>query len=379
MYRYKYNKYKHKYLDYFSYMSGPVSVYAYSSRELNKRIILLGDSHSSWSNMCYDGNKNPIATKLNFHKEKIDRCDKNEGCYYIEKFLKEVRSNLAVGEILDFFYEGDYYKNPLEAHNAWLAEEKEAAGKQIAGPLIDVLLKYGVCNNEHVECFNQMRVHQADYRTQVGKQEEIFNEIENLKDNMHEKPDDYIISQYGDIINNLVNTHNGRLNDMVLNKIEDINLANMMNELEPEMNMCMDEYISKTIHDKLEPLFKIFIVAIDESKILRSDGKTNKLDKDTLIKHLEEINTFLVTFNALFMDLFVLCRIMQKDVDNVIVYAGNEHILEYIGFIDSIIKFKKIFGSNLNRTTIESSEGDTDIRCVRIPNEIMNKLLKMKF
>ena len=86
-------------------INGPVSLYLYKSK-LNKKILLLGDYHGSWENMCVNYSNPNIK---NLYQQILEDCKEANNCYYIINLIDKIAGSLKGGDKLHFFYESEYY------------------------------------------------------------------------------------------------------------------------------------------------------------------------------------------------------------------------------------------------------------------------------
>ena len=201
-YKYKYIKYKQKYLnikynkrggyydaavggEHILEISGPIEMFIFKSGTRNPRnIYLFGEKHGGWENLCYDD-------------ETI--CKNDQYCFSIIQFFHElIRRNeikndrLETPEYIDFYIESTYIektKEPLLPElNDYTKKFYESLELDDLDPITHKIKKmWGhsdqskkgpldrlkqifseTCQSEGIECPPHIRFHRIDYRGNIG-------------------------------------------------------------------------------------------------------------------------------------------------------------------------------------------------------------------
>ena len=126
----------------------------------------------------------------------------------------------------------------------------------------------------------------------------------------------------------------------------------------------------------------------DESSVHRTSAEFNKLhkintlvaeklkmfinDEITILKDevydddAEYYVEYLKLFSSLDMDIYTISRFFLQSSDEVIIYAGHNHIDNYQRFLSLHLNAKIIFRSDIDTNPYK------DVKCVTIPKNIFN-------
>ena len=412
---YKYIKYKSKYLNVKSQqagglkLSGPISFYSY--KILDKEIILLGDSHQSWNNMC-NGVSNPNIKDL--YLKIIASCREQDDCYYIINYIDKIAKES--GNPVHFFYESEYHAE-LDQKISLQKIRKKIIKKGPSGPLDHVRFIYGKCLRNDVLCYNNTIAHQADYRSKIeldalySEISDILKEFDKFGTKIYTFPPalyNFIIGQYPIIAKKIVasmypfvsftNTEALlKLNDdqlvevmynIIINIIQKDRkvLVPLIDDIGTEIKEKYYGFIKMQLSKNLTDQFRKFLLALSmvaqgiDSFIIEFTNFKKIYDPQTpfsprvrksvadIGKNIDDIDVFLLNFNTIFMDIYILAKLFSKssNVQNAIIYAGQAHIENYIKFLEtnSATPLQSVEPTKIDG--IYNYDSDTNNRCLTI-------------
>lgn len=309
-------------------ISGPIS---YTYLEVGKkRIHLFGDEHSSLYYNCND-------------KSSVD----------IIKFLKN-KFKLTT-EPIDFFVEQHY--NTIEEPYKYKKQNTKKLEKNIEiqtaylGKVRSTFLKDGCFRRDKKKCNNKypnIRFHAGDFRGALKSPN--INKIRDLYWNYLTNKDYMILLLYTNNISSLKKELS-----VIFNKFNTISkivtsfrkclktkkMRDQFIKISPIFRKKVELYIEDTIEKYIKQSIKYDNYVKELKELLYNKSNTEKYKIKILIENIYKIfwsgNDFVSMF-LLIMDSYLIARMMKDEYNNIIVYAGEVHIQNYILFFTKYMK-----------------------------------------
>lgn len=348
-------------------LSGPVSFSYLTSDVYDMRVILIGDKHI-------------------YNREHV--CpDCEYGCsYYLTNFLETVIR--ATGDTVDFFIEYTYIKGPESMER--ISQRGINIGEEVNFTISDVSLHFYKCLQvDKQECrneFSNLRLHYTDYRDVdfdfiqkinslvidsyifLSKYSDFGKDFETIKKNITQiqefDPETYfdIVHDFVDLLSVIRNIglpvqgeeliklyrqffYTSKINKQLRN-IPDQNLAY---KIEDYMLTLFSREINKKDHNITGPTYPdMTVYEFVLQKRLLIPPNMDRINPSYLARIYISINTLstmLLLTQATIMDAYLLGRLFRTFSDaprarNVIIYAGDVHIIRYFDFLTKVLGFE---------------------------------------
>ena len=325
-------------------ISGPMS---YTYLEVGKkRIHLFGDEHSSLDYKCKD-------------KSAID----------IVKFLKDKFKSTK--EPIDFFVEQAY--NTIETPYEFKKKNQLKLFKNskiqtcYLSKLRTTFLKDGCFRREKEMCnkkYPNIRFHAADYRISIKSIDarkililytNVFLNTNYLLSLLYSNNIPVLIKEMSIVLNeyDTISKIVGSFQKCLKTK----KMKDQFTKINPKYKKKIERYIKDSIAD-----FRLYSKDYDINVKNLKKALNNKSIPQSynIMKYLHNILNILWSYNSenifsLIMDSYLLARMMKDEYNNIIVYAGEAHIQNYILFFTKYMKAK-----------VKSTGKTSTLRCITI-------------
>jgi len=337
------------------YLSGPTSVSIISNKNYKKKILLIGDEHFSYLNLCKDNYVDII------------------------KFLDNIFVNTE--KKLDFFLEISYEhieldsKFPKNFYETMKKSEKYAEG--YLNKVRVYYQKYKCFYRDKKECKNKfpnVRFHNMDFRFSLKCNDayQIIWMIEFLR---------YFHFLLND--ENMTSLKIEHELDLLKNKKLFLNVLKefkSFENLEKKINKVMK---CKKMNDQIRKCDKLIQSKIN--KYYKEFMNQKKKEYNYIFQnHAKKLQTYINNYNSwssitnisstvyilmeiiiditcIIMDIYSIARIMKKldndNYENNIIYAGDSHIDNYKNFFGNYLNFKTNFtGKPISKRCIDISD-----------------------
>ena len=305
-----------------SVLSGPVSGYYLTDGK--KKIYLFGDEHYSLEQQCSKYSKNIIE-------------------YLDDMFL-------STDVHIDFFLESNYSDIERKRKDYMMYPEHS-----ILSILINHFKSYGCFLKDNKLCqqtFPMVRFHAADYRfttecTPMKQVNEIWETIMIAIIILHSRRRKSVVEILDKIHEQLkpVNTF-----DKIQKTIRKILNCDKLKKQIDKCSPAVQAKIHKYINDKFNYNAKVYKFSYEEIMEKFNEIYENRHEYyfiSQIISCLSQIAGILIYVFIIVMDSYMISRIFKNYPDNseemmknIIIYAGDAHIQEYVDFLTKYMGFK---------------------------------------
>lgn len=401
-------------------ISGPGSISLIKIPAYDKKIIIFGDYHNGYENICYYKNERDDPEKLKA------MCNKTDNCIYItDLFDKMCKYHKDKSTPIDFFYEGTiFFENPD------LGRDKESirkVHKRIIDeipyrtqpfPLLQIRNKFDECALTKENCPPNTRIHSMDTRMNwlfadaedyiafLAPKISLFLDhmldLRTLSEHLVHLPgaiddmyDYFIGKKLTDIMNDIIHRQGVKI----------VKQMNKTKKLSTEQNKELSEHIDNIVFDhleiaKLEKLHIEFIKTIERLKL----DKNNRFTQEDYIKrrsnipfdyypfnlehHLSIIEHYFLGLVTSLVELYGLHRMFGVTSDNtrykkIVVYAGNNHALKMLLILKKLSSAEVVYSTFpdniVSSTETNKPRRNEAIKRCTVSNISIDEIIKFKF
>lgn len=347
---------------YFNRLSGAVSLHYLKSDAYNLRVILIGDMH------------------IKYQTEACQNCY-TDCHYFITYFLETIIKNTKA--IVDFFFEYSYLRPSTfikNAHRIKINSEysRKISFDEVANYFADCLqIDKSHCRRK----YPNLRLHYADYRDEIaeaGLNQPITSTLGSIRDYFNtslavlELIDKYQdILDKPDIAQKLI-TLSGRqyseiMEDVLIvyRKLVKVNWPNdfdsfliqfklmlLNSKIKKQFDNLPQPYLAGLILEYLFGLiskykrsYQALIQVLQEN--INTPLKIGVFQLADIISGLKQSFAFLLVSSSSIMDAYLLGRLFRTyqnapSASNVIIYAGTNHINNYLTFLKTQLQFETL-------------------------------------
>lgn len=371
-------------------ISGPVSLYYLDIKKYNKKVIMFGDVHASWTDMCFSGyNQN---RKGEFARA-INACRSKKACFFITDFIEKVFNNMdSKKDPVTLMFEApdasslqSGYKMNRRAKNRYVRQGQVQKADEY-GPLhyIETVFTPYIKTKEkktnHIiewvdirprlngtELYDFFSSYQTEINT-FNRKIKVLNDKKN-KGEITINTEQSIIKGLLSKIN-LKNNVKLSLNEALtlfrdrfitdpkkhfLEVIDKNGINKIISQCPKEIREKIDYFISNYVTNEIDPLVNLITdsktknlkslydkIVLEFSKIdtyekIDSMYVRNVFDIVYEIKsYIYVIDNITVDFYARVLDVYVLAKIFSLNNKYYVIYMGDNHILKYLNFMKSL-------------------------------------------
>lgn len=372
-------------------ISGPVSMYYLDIKHYNKKVIMFGDVHASWTDMCFSGyNQN----KKGEFARVINACNSRNECFFITDFIEKVFENMdSKKDMVTLMFEAPdggsishqkgYRMNRIAKDRYMRQGQLQKADEY--GPLhyIETVftpyIKAKEKKTNHVIDWVDIRHRLIDselytffrtYAREIRSFNRKIGELDNKRfksektNNTEQKIIKGLISKI-----NLGNVSNQKISLgealMLFNErfiidnkkhflevIEKNGINKIIAECPKEIREKLDVYISNYVTYGIDSLIKseidsdntdlksLYDKIVQEFSNINTYEKIDNMNVYNMINIIRKIKSlvfdiefFLIDFYARVLDVYVLAKIFSSNNKYYIIYMGDNHIQEYVNFM----------------------------------------------
>lgn len=375
-------------------ISGPVSMYYLDIKHYNKKVIMFGDIHASWTDMCFAGYS---QNKKGEFARVINACNSKNTCFFITDFIGKVFENMdSKKDSVTLMFEAPDrgsishqkgYKMNRIAKDRYIRQGQVQKADEY-GPLhyIETVftpyVKAKEKKTDHVvewidirhrligsELYSFFKAYTRELRSFNRKFTETHNK--RVKNEMTNNTEQKIVKGLIDKINT------GNVSDKKMSLGEALALfkerfivdrkghfmevinKNGINKIivqcPEEIRVKIDAYISNYVTNEMELLLKsdtnsgstdlnsLYDAIMLEFSMIDTYEKIDRMSYRVMfdiinkIKLLAfDIDFILLDFYARVLDVYVLAKIFSSNNKYYIIYMGDNHIQEYLKFMKQL-------------------------------------------
>lgn len=384
-------------------VSGPVSVTI--AKVDGKIFYLFGDVHFSWENVSTGLNMN----NRNFHKKIIQQCRKDKS-NFINDFIHDIFDKTREKKV-NLFVEAHYFEESerekgIQCHKEAKKNFKNGNVDQNYGPSHYMDIDFTPYNNE----FNKTTW--IDIRHKLASEQlySLFKKINrnlgkiSISDNLY--VDIYKVLKRKPIFNEDETLVRAMNNYKILLKIDNITKEikegkngqdSIKDNIKLSINKILDENL--IIKNKIDQCpFKIkqrivkFIDCVINKHVMEypellqdykniSENLNNLESKRNSVISLKQCKVdieiciirvvkFLMYFNSIILDVFVIANMFTVSENNIIIFMGVDHIENYHSFLRGVDSFTKIYEKKPRlKKSIRTGKKEYN-RCIKIKRNI---------